>query len=206
MRNPYDSIGRIGLLLAIVGAVNWLLVGLFQWNFVQWLFTSSATQTAGTSERIVYVVVGVGGILAIPMLAATLARSRSRDVEYEERDRINGDRDLDADFYAGAPKNDREADRSRPSRFGEPDTIRAQESPAAREQESRTGPEREERPMRRTERVIYRTEEPIDAPSDATVSPTDDPAQTTDASLRYGTVEETDEGMDEGMDEQHRAA
>ena len=82
MRNPYDMIGRLGLLLAIAGAVNWLLVGLFEWNLVQWLFTQSGTQTVGsTGERIVYIVVGVGGVLALPMLAATLARSRSRDVE-----------------------------------------------------------------------------------------------------------------------------
>ena len=153
MRNPYDMIGRIGLFIAIAGAINWLLVGLFQWNFVQWVFSDSATQTASTSERIVYVVVGVGGLLAIPMLAATLARSSSRDVEYEDR------------------------------ATGEPTPIRAQE------------------------RVIYRAEEPVGVPSgDAAESTTQRPARITDASLRYGTVEETDEGLDEGMDEQRRAA
>ena len=113
MRNPYDAIGRFGLLLAIVGAVNWLLVGLFEWNLVQWIFTQSGTQTVDNlGERIVYIVVGVGGVLAVPMLAATLARSRSRDVSDEERDR--SDRYVESDdtaYYLGAPKSERESSR-----------------------------------------------------------------------------------------------
>ena len=104
-----------------------------------------------TGERIVYVVVGVGGLLAIPMLAATLARSSSRDVEYEDR-------------ATGSPP-DRAA--------GAVDTA----------------------------------SEPVGAPSgDAAESTAQRPARITDASLRYGTVEETDEGLDEGTDEQRRAA
>jgi uncharacterized protein len=116
MRNPYDVIGRIGLLLAIVGGINWLLVGLFQWNAVQWIFTQSGTQTVDSlGERIVYIVVGAGAVLAVPMLAATLARSRSRDLGMEDR---GGSEELamagaglsedDTAFYSGAPKNDRE--------------------------------------------------------------------------------------------------
>jgi uncharacterized membrane protein YuzA (DUF378 family) len=83
MRNPYDLIGRIGLVLAVVGALNWLLVGLFEWNLVKWIFTDSATQTVGSvGERIVYIVIGVGGALAIPMIAATLSRGRRTGRDY----------------------------------------------------------------------------------------------------------------------------
>jgi len=82
MRNPYDWIGRTGLVLAIVGAVNWLLVGLFEWNLVSWLFTDSATQTASAGERVVYTIVGIGGLVAIPMVAATLSRARGRRTGY----------------------------------------------------------------------------------------------------------------------------
>ena len=113
MRNPYDAIGRIGLLLAIAGAVNWLLVGLFEWNLVQWIFTQSGTQTIDSvGERIVYIVVGVGGVLAIPMLAASLARARSRDSEHTAHD--SSDRFVETDdtaYYLGAPKNQREETR-----------------------------------------------------------------------------------------------
>ena len=137
MRNPYDAIGRIGLLLAIAGAVNWLLVGLFEWNLVQWIFTQSGTQTVDSvGERIVYIVVGVGGVLAIPMLAASLARARSRDTEHTARD--SSDRYVETDdtgYYLGAPKNQREETREpRPLRVAESEPLRA-------EQASRSAPE-----------------------------------------------------------------
>lgn len=93
MRNPYDWIGRLGVLLAIVGALNWLLVGLFEWNLVKALFADSATQTATTGERVVYVIVGVGGIIAIPMLAASLSRLRGTRTDREYGDtRVVGSR------------------------------------------------------------------------------------------------------------------
>lgn len=83
MRNPYDVIGRIGVVLAVLGALNWLLVGLFEWNLVRAVFTDSATQNvANLGERITYIVVGIGGVVAIPMIAATLGRGRTRREEY----------------------------------------------------------------------------------------------------------------------------
>ncbi len=192
MSNPYDMIGRFGVLLAIAGAINWLLVGIFQWNFVQWAFTSSGTQNAGTGERIVYVVVGVGGLLAIPMLAASLARSRSRDIGSEEWDRVRGERRADdAQFALGAPRNDREADRSaHPSRTAEPVPIRAM---GGRSDSSGEG-----QPIRIPEQMIFHPEESSSLPSDrAAASSTGRPSHSTDASLRYGIVEETDEGLEE---------
>ena len=55
---------RISLLLVIVGALNWLLVGLFQFDFVSWVFGG---QTAVLS-RIVYALVGIAGLWSISLL------------------------------------------------------------------------------------------------------------------------------------------
>ena len=179
MRNPYDLIGRLGLLLAIAGAVNWLLVGLFEWNLVQWLFTQSGTQTVDNlGERIVYIVVGVGGVLALPMLAASLARSQSRDVSSEERGGSTAHlSEDDTAFYYGAPKNERE---------------RAHEPQPAQH-------------VRRIERVIV--EEPMpETSAEATASAVGSESRSPEERLRYGTVEETDEGLAEGYDERRRAA
>ncbi len=53
----------VALLLMIIGALNWLLVGLFQFNLVAWIFG------AGTIlARIVYSVVGLAAIWGIAML------------------------------------------------------------------------------------------------------------------------------------------
>ncbi len=51
------------LILMIVGALNWLLVGVFQFNLVAWIFGASSVVTA-----ILYVLVGLGGIWGVVML------------------------------------------------------------------------------------------------------------------------------------------
>ena len=61
----------VALLLVIVGAVNWGLVGLFQFDLVAALFGG---QTA-TLSRIVYTLVGLSGVVAAATSAA-LAGSR----------------------------------------------------------------------------------------------------------------------------------
>jgi uncharacterized membrane protein YuzA (DUF378 family) len=190
MRNPYDLIGRLGLLLAVIGAVNWLLVGLFEWNLVKWIFTQSATQTVDNlGERIVYIVIGVGGVLAIPMLAATLSRARGRGVRSGEGDESGRTADVDdTSYYYGAPKGVRAEDRS---------------DVAAASAEGR--PAEQSGPVRKTERVIIRTEEPITGSTESSTSSetvTEEPG-TTDRSLRYGSVEEADDDLGE---ERRRAA
>ncbi len=53
----------VALILMIVGALNWLLVGVFRFNLVTWIFGASSVVTA-----ILYVLVGLGGIWGIVML------------------------------------------------------------------------------------------------------------------------------------------
>lgn len=55
---------RLALILVIVGALNWLLIGLFQYDLVAALF-------GGQDEllsRLVYTLVGVAGIWCISLL------------------------------------------------------------------------------------------------------------------------------------------
>jgi len=75
MASRYDWIGRLGVLLAVVGALNWGLIGLFEWNLVAAILGDTATVVATTAERVVYVLVGIGGVIAIPMLYGTLTRA-----------------------------------------------------------------------------------------------------------------------------------
>ena len=55
---------RISLILVIIGALNWLLVGLFQFDAVAWIYGG---QTAVLS-RIIYAIVGVAGLWSISLL------------------------------------------------------------------------------------------------------------------------------------------
>lgn len=50
----------IALTLVIVGALNWLLIGLFKFDLVATLFG-----TMSLLSRIVYSLVGLGGIISI---------------------------------------------------------------------------------------------------------------------------------------------
>ena len=50
----------IALTLVIIGALNWLLVGLFDFNLVSTLFG-----TMSILSRIIYILVGISGILSI---------------------------------------------------------------------------------------------------------------------------------------------
>ena len=61
----------ITLLLVIVGAVNWGLVGLFQFDLVAAMFGG---QQAALS-RIVYALVGLAGIYQLVPLAGTLSNN-----------------------------------------------------------------------------------------------------------------------------------
>lgn len=54
----------LALLLSIIGALNWGLIGFFQFDLVAWLFGG---QTALLS-RIIYALVGLSGIWCISLL------------------------------------------------------------------------------------------------------------------------------------------
>jgi uncharacterized membrane protein YuzA (DUF378 family) len=52
----------IWLALVVIGALNWGLVGLFEWNLVQEIFGT------GTLTDVIYVIVGAAALLMLPRL------------------------------------------------------------------------------------------------------------------------------------------
>ncbi|NLV59666.1 MAG: DUF378 domain-containing protein [Clostridiales bacterium] len=63
---------KISLLLVIIGAINWALIGVFQFDLVAYLFGG---QSAVVS-RIVYTLVGAAGLWCISMLFEERSRAR----------------------------------------------------------------------------------------------------------------------------------
>ncbi|WP_432407079.1 DUF378 domain-containing protein [Wukongibacter sp. M2B1] len=62
---------RVALVLVIIGALNWLLVGLFGYDLVAALLGGSGAISVGQASgisRIVYGVVGIAGAYAISFL------------------------------------------------------------------------------------------------------------------------------------------
>lgn len=69
---------RLALVLVIIGALNWLLVGLFQFDLVASLFGGQSALLS----RIVYTLVGIAGVWSISLLF----RDRQRaDVDNRNR-------------------------------------------------------------------------------------------------------------------------
>ena len=54
----------VSLLLVIIGAINWLLVGVFQFDLVAWIFGGQGAIVS----RIIYTLVGAAGLWCISLL------------------------------------------------------------------------------------------------------------------------------------------
>lgn len=64
---------RFSLLIMIIGAINWLLIGLFQFDLVASIFGGQAA----IISRIIYVVVGLAGLWSIKFLFRNRAYDRN---------------------------------------------------------------------------------------------------------------------------------
>lgn len=62
---------KIALVITIIGAINWGLIGLFDFNLVATLFES-----VEVLEKIIYILVGIAGLINIGILF----------MNFEERD------------------------------------------------------------------------------------------------------------------------
>lgn len=71
------------LVLAIIGAVNWLLVGLFRFNLVSAIFGEMSALT-----RIIYVLVGIAGLYLIASAKSFLPRASEHGATSPRREPI----------------------------------------------------------------------------------------------------------------------
>lgn len=67
------SVNAVTLILVIVGALNWLLVGAFEWDLVAAITGNDFGETNWFS-RIIYILVGVSGVVQLGNLTAILGR------------------------------------------------------------------------------------------------------------------------------------
>lgn len=72
------TVNAITLILAIIGALNWLLVGLFGFDLVASLF-ANGFGTLSTLSRIIYAIVGVSGLWLTFALLPRVVSSEHRE-------------------------------------------------------------------------------------------------------------------------------
>ena len=58
-----ETVQKTALVFTIIGAINWLLVGVFDFNLVDYLFSSMYI-----IARIIYIIVGICGLINIGLL------------------------------------------------------------------------------------------------------------------------------------------
>ena len=79
MKKTFNVFSVIALILTIVGALNWLAIGIFGFNCVAWI-------TFGMMwlERLLYVLVGIAGIYMIVWLCVSRFDMVERDTTYRD--------------------------------------------------------------------------------------------------------------------------
>ncbi|MEW5853332.1 MAG: DUF378 domain-containing protein [Myxococcota bacterium] len=60
-----NVLGVIALVLAIIGAVNWGLIGFFNFNVVDAIFGGGAQEETSQISRVFYAIVGLAGIVSL---------------------------------------------------------------------------------------------------------------------------------------------
>ncbi|KGP76846.1 membrane protein [Desulfosporosinus sp. Tol-M] len=63
-----DWLSKTALILVIVGALNWLLVGVFQWDLVTAIFGGDTFRNSSILSRLIYALVGLAGLYSISFL------------------------------------------------------------------------------------------------------------------------------------------
>ena len=60
-----DTVELVAVVLAAIGAINWGLIGLFGFDLVAMITTAGKFGNRNVISRIVYVIVGIGGAMAL---------------------------------------------------------------------------------------------------------------------------------------------
>jgi uncharacterized protein len=60
-----NALAKLLIALAIIGALNWGLIGFFNFNVVDAIFGGGATEQTSGISRVVYALVGLAGLAAL---------------------------------------------------------------------------------------------------------------------------------------------
>jgi uncharacterized membrane protein YuzA (DUF378 family) len=66
------KVAKVALVLAIIGAINWGLIGFFNWNLVDAILGGGTREETSNASRVIYAIVGLAGLGALPLLRAIM--------------------------------------------------------------------------------------------------------------------------------------
>jgi uncharacterized membrane protein YuzA (DUF378 family) len=62
------NIGKALVGIVIIGALNWGLIGIFNWNLVDAILGGGSSEETSAASRVIYAVVGIAGVASLFML------------------------------------------------------------------------------------------------------------------------------------------
>jgi uncharacterized membrane protein YuzA (DUF378 family) len=69
-----NTLLQVLLWISVIGALNWGLVGFFNWDLIRAIFGNSASTDSSAFSRVLYAIVGLAG-LGLAALAPRLRRA-----------------------------------------------------------------------------------------------------------------------------------
>ncbi len=63
-----NALSKTLIIIAIIGAVNWGLIGFFNFNLVDAIFGGGSAEETSALSRVVYALVGLAGLAGLVML------------------------------------------------------------------------------------------------------------------------------------------
>jgi uncharacterized membrane protein YuzA (DUF378 family) len=82
--NTTNVLTKVLLSIAIIGAINWGLIGFFNFNLVDAILGGGRAEETSGASRVVYAIVGLSGVIAALMLP-TLRRPHVDEPRYAGR-------------------------------------------------------------------------------------------------------------------------
>ena len=76
--NGMSALAKVVITIASIGAINWGLIGFFNWNLVDAIFGGGAREMTSAVSRVVYAIVGLAGLMALVSLTRIRAANGAR--------------------------------------------------------------------------------------------------------------------------------
>jgi uncharacterized protein len=74
-----DGVAKTLWVLASIGAINWGLIGFFNWNLVEAIFGGNSNWAPSVLSRVIYALVGLCGLASLFFLPRLAAFKRGRE-------------------------------------------------------------------------------------------------------------------------------
>ena len=74
-----DAVTKVLIVVAIIGALNWGLIGFFNFNLVDAIFGGGSAEQTSTISRVIYAIVGLAGLAGALLLPKLHVSDAGRD-------------------------------------------------------------------------------------------------------------------------------